>query len=120
MVLGMDGRRPQRLTTGDKRIEQTPMIDCHALATARVRTATRAEAIWYRLARWNGRVCVPRHVLTMIGVVFVFFALLWLAVVVMGQSPGEAMLLSFITLFLVGIGVTFTVASARGDRPNHE
>lgn len=79
-------------------------------------------SIWYRLARWRRKVRarLPRHVITMIGVVFAFFALLWLAVVVLGQSAGEAMLLSFITLFLVGIGVTFTVASARGEGSNRD
>lgn len=83
-------------------------------------TAADAASIWYRLARRDGRSQVPRHVITMIGVTLAFFALLWLAVVVLGQTPGEAMLLSFITLFLISIGATFTVASARGDRPHRD
>jgi hypothetical protein len=58
---------------------------------------------------------VPKHVLTMIATVGAFFALLWFAVVVLGQTAERAMLLSFVTLFLVGLGVTFSVASFRGD-----
>lgn len=57
---------------------------------------------------------MPKHVLTMIGIVAVWFGLVWLAVVVLEQSPGRALLLSFATLFLLGLGVTFTVASYRG------
>ncbi len=63
---------------------------------------------------------MPRHVLTMIAVVGVFFALLWFGVVVLDQSGGEAMLASIATLFLVGLGITFSTASLRGDRRDQQ
>lgn len=55
---------------------------------------------------------MPKHVLTMIAVVAAFFALLWFGVVVLSQTPGRAMLASIGTLFLIGLGVMFTVASS--------
>ena len=63
---------------------------------------------------------MPRHVITMIAVVGVFFVLLWFGVVVLDQSGGEAMLASIATLFLVGLGVTFSTSSLRSDRPDRE
>lgn len=63
---------------------------------------------------------MPRHVLTLLAVTAAFFGLLWLGVVVLGQTPGEAMLLSFITLFLLSIGVTFSVSTLREDRTERD
>ncbi len=63
---------------------------------------------------------MPRHVLTLLFVTGAFFGLLWLGVVVFGQTPGEALLLSFITLFLLGIGITFSVSSLREDRTERD
>ena len=51
----------------------------------------------------------------MILVVGAFFALIWFGVFVLGQSGGEAMLASFATLFLLGLGITFTVMTFRKD-----
>jgi hypothetical protein len=60
---------------------------------------------------------MPRHVVTMIVVVAAFFGLLWIAVVLLGQSAGRAMLLALLTLFLIGVGITFTASSIRDDEP---
>ncbi len=63
---------------------------------------------------------MPRHILTMLVVTGAFFGLLWLGVVILGQTPGEALLLSVITLFLLGIGITFSVATLREDRTERD
>ncbi len=63
---------------------------------------------------------MPRHIITMIAAVGVFFVLLWFGVVVLGQSGGEAMLASIATLFLVGVGVTFSTSTLRGDKRDGE
>lgn len=63
---------------------------------------------------------MPRHVITMIAVVAAFFVLLWFGVVVLDQSGGKAMLASIATLFLIGLGVTFSTSSLRGDRGDGE
>ena len=59
---------------------------------------------------------MPRHVITMIAVVAAFFGLLWFGIVVLGLSGGETMLASFATLFLIGIGITFSASTLRGER----
>jgi hypothetical protein len=59
---------------------------------------------------------MPRHVLTMLGVVGAFFVLLWVGVVLLKQSPGVTLVISLITLALLGVGITFTAASLRGGR----
>jgi hypothetical protein len=56
---------------------------------------------------------MPRHVLTMIGLVFAFFVLLWFGIVVLGQTPLRAFAASFLTLFLIGLGITFSTATFR-------
>ncbi len=63
---------------------------------------------------------MPRHVITMIAVVGAFFGLLWFGVVVLGQSGGKAMLASIATLFLIGLGVTFSSSTLRRDRPDRD
>ncbi len=63
---------------------------------------------------------MPRHVITLIAVVGAFFGLLWFGVVVLGQSGGEAMLASIATLVLIGIGVTFSTSSLRGEKRDGE
>jgi hypothetical protein len=63
---------------------------------------------------------MPRHVITMIAVVAAFFVLLWFGVVVLGQTGGEAMLASIATLFLIGLGVTFSTSTLRGERRDEE
>jgi hypothetical protein len=57
---------------------------------------------------------VPRHVLTMIGVTIAFFALLWFGVVVLKQSPGTTLVVSLLTLTLLGFGITYTAGTMRG------
>lgn len=59
---------------------------------------------------------MPRHVLTLLVVTAAFFGLLWFGVVILDQTPGKALVLSFITLFLLGIGVTFSAATLGEDR----
>jgi hypothetical protein len=56
----------------------------------------------------------------MLGVVGAFFVLLWVGVVLLKQSPGVTVVVSLITLILVGIGVAFSAASLRGDRERRE
>ena len=56
----------------------------------------------------------------MIAVVGAFFGLLWFGVVVLGQSGGKSMLASIATLFLIGIGVTFSTSTLRGEKPDGE
>ena len=63
---------------------------------------------------------MPRHVITMIGIVGAFFFLLWFGVVVLGQSAGEVFVASVATLFLVSLGVTFSVSSLRNERRDQE
>lgn len=63
---------------------------------------------------------MPRHVITMIAVVGAFFVLLWFGVVVLGQSGGEAMLASIATLFLLGLGITFSTSASRRDGRDSE
>lgn len=63
---------------------------------------------------------MPRHALTLLAVTAGFFGLLWLGVVVFDQTPGAALLLSFITLFLLSIGVTFSLSTLREDRPERD
>lgn len=63
---------------------------------------------------------MPRHVLTMIAVIAAFFGLLWLGVVVFKASPGAAMVVSLLTVILVGAGITFTSATLRGGRQKRE
>ena len=63
---------------------------------------------------------MPRHVITMIAVVGAFFGLLWFGVVVLGQSGGEAMLASLVTLLLLGFGVSFSLSTRRGEKQNRE
>ncbi|HYI14122.1 MAG TPA: hypothetical protein VEX37_01950 [Thermomicrobiales bacterium] len=63
---------------------------------------------------------MPRHVITMILVVGAFFGLIWFGVVVLGQSGGEVMLASIATLFLIGLGVTFSTSAARGEKRDGE
>jgi hypothetical protein len=58
---------------------------------------------------------MPRHVLTMLGVVGAFFVLLWVGVVLLKQSPGVTLVVSLVTLVLVGVGITFSVATLRED-----
>ncbi len=63
---------------------------------------------------------MPRHVITMIAVVGAFFVLIWFGAVVLGQSGGEAMLASIATLFLVGLGVTFSTSTLRSEKRDGE
>jgi hypothetical protein len=56
----------------------------------------------------------------MIAVVGAFFGLLWFGIVVLGQSGGEAMLASIATIFLIGLGVTFSTSSLRGEKRDGE
>lgn len=63
---------------------------------------------------------MPRHVITMIAVVGAFFGLLWFGVVILGQTGGEAMIASIATLFLVGLGITFSASTLRRDRGDQE
>ncbi|MEX2315328.1 MAG: hypothetical protein WD628_06380 [Thermomicrobiales bacterium] len=58
---------------------------------------------------------MPRHVVSMIAVVGAFFVLLWFGVVVLGLTGGKATLASIATLFLLGLGVTFSATTSRGD-----
>ena len=63
---------------------------------------------------------MPRHVITMIAVVGAFFGLLWFGVVVLNQNEGEVILASIATLFLIGLGVTFSTSSLRGEKRDGE
>jgi hypothetical protein len=63
---------------------------------------------------------LPRHVITMIAVVAAFFGLLWFGIVVLDQSGGEAMMASIATLVLIGLGVTFSTSSLRGEKRDGE
>lgn len=63
---------------------------------------------------------MPRHVLTMLVVIGAYFALLWVGVVLLKQSPGVTVVVSLVTLILVGIGIAFSAASLRGDGERRE
>lgn len=63
---------------------------------------------------------MPRHIITLLIVTGAFFGLLWMGVVVFNQTPGTAMLLSFITLLLIGLGVTYSVSTLRQDRTERD
>ncbi|HAX24615.1 MAG TPA: hypothetical protein PK593_03355 [Thermomicrobiales bacterium] len=63
---------------------------------------------------------MPRHILTILAVTVVFFILIWLGVVEFGQTPGKALLLSFGTLFLLGIGITYSASTLRKDHTGRD
>jgi hypothetical protein len=56
----------------------------------------------------------------MIAVVGAFFGLLWFGIVVLGQSGGEVVVGSIATIFLIGLGVTFSTSSLRGEKRDGE
>jgi hypothetical protein len=58
---------------------------------------------------------MPKHVLTMIGIVAAFFGLLWFGVVILGQAPERAMGASLLTLILLGVGAFYTASTLRTD-----
>lgn len=63
---------------------------------------------------------MPKHVLTLVGVVGAFFGLLWFGVVVLGQKPERAMGATMLTLLLLGVGVFYTASSLRTDDGGQE
>jgi hypothetical protein len=54
------------------------------------------------------------------AVTFAFFILLWFGVVVLGQTPTQALVASLLTLFLLSFGITFSLSSLRGDRSERD
>jgi hypothetical protein len=52
--------------------------------------------------------------------VMAFFGLLWLGVVVFQQPPGTTAAVSLVTMILLSLGVTFSTATLRRDRPDSE
>jgi putative flippase GtrA len=63
---------------------------------------------------------VPRHVISLIVSVIGLFVLMWFGVFVMNQSPNRALLVSALTVFLIGIGVNYSLSTLREDRTKHE
>ena len=60
---------------------------------------------------------MPKHVMTMIGVVAVFFGLLWFGVVVLNLTAGRAMGASLLTIMLFGAGALYTASTLRPPGP---
>jgi hypothetical protein len=65
-------------------------------------------------------VSVPKHIYVIMAVTFAFFILLWFGVVILGQTPTQALVASILTLFLLSFGVTFSLTSLRGDRSERD
>jgi hypothetical protein len=63
---------------------------------------------------------MPRHVLVMLTVVGIYFVMLWVGMVLLKQPPGTTMLVSLATLFLLGLGITFTSATLKSDREKRD
>jgi hypothetical protein len=63
---------------------------------------------------------MPRHVMTMIGVVGALFVLLWFGVVVLELTAGRAMGASVLTLVLFGAGAMYTASTLRTDDGDRE
>jgi hypothetical protein len=64
---------------------------------------------------WEGNT-VPKHVLLTLGVALSLFVLIWFGVFVVGQTANEALLVSVITIVLVGIGIGYSRSTLRRDR----
>jgi predicted RND superfamily exporter protein len=58
---------------------------------------------------------MPRHVIALTVTVVALFALMWFGVFVLRQSPNRALLASVLTIFLLGIGVSYSMSTLRGD-----
>ncbi len=63
---------------------------------------------------------MPRHVVTLLFTVLAFFGLLWFGVVVLEQSAGTTAAVSLVTMLLLSLGITFSTASLRKDRPDSD
>jgi len=63
---------------------------------------------------------MPRHVMVLFLATLAFFGLLWLGVVVLGQPAGTTAAVSLVTMILLSLGITFSTASLRSDRPDRE
>lgn len=64
--------------------------------------------IW--LSGWRS---VTVHVVTTIGTVAAFFAMLWVTVFLFGIDPDRAFILSLLTFVLIGLGIMFTTSTFR-------
>lgn len=64
----------------------------------------------------EGESSVPKHVLMTLGVALSLFALIWFGVFVMGQTANEALVVSVITIVLVGAGIAYSRSTLRSDR----
>ncbi|RIK46573.1 MAG: hypothetical protein DCC58_02790 [Chloroflexi bacterium] len=63
---------------------------------------------------------MPRHVLMLLLSMSFYFGLLWFGIVVLRQPAGTTAAVSLVTLVLLSLGVTFSTASLRRDRPDQE
>lgn len=59
---------------------------------------------------------MPKHVLVTIGIALSLFVLIWFGVFVMDQTANEALLVSAITIVLVGIGIAYSRTTLRRDQ----
>jgi hypothetical protein len=63
---------------------------------------------------------MPRHVVVMLLAMMAFFGLLWFGVVVLQQPAGTTAAVSLVTMVLISLGITFSTASLRRDRPDRD
>ena len=59
---------------------------------------------------------MPRHVFVMVAVIIAFFGLIWLGMEILNQPAGTTLVLSFLTLMLVGFGLLYSTATLRRDK----
>jgi hypothetical protein len=51
-----------------------------------------------------------------VAIVVTLFALVWFGVAILSQTPNEAMLVSAITIILIGAGIRYSRSTLRSDR----
>lgn len=59
---------------------------------------------------------MPKHVLITLAIALSLFGLIWFGVFVMEQTANEALVVSVLTVVLIGLGVSYSRASLRRDR----
>lgn len=63
---------------------------------------------------------MPKHVIALTLTVGAFFTLVWFGVAVLGQSADRTLLVSTLTIFLIGIGVVYSLSTLREDKSKNE
>ena len=59
---------------------------------------------------------MPKHILITLVVAVALFGLIWFGVFVMEQTANEALVVSALTIILLGTGIAYTRSTMRGGR----